>query len=257
MAGGGPGTDIGPLLHGRVSPRVPGGGAAPRRRPAESQPESHAHRALAGPVPGGPGPDPGSAPEGDRRSGLPGRAIRRGMADIAHPARTGHHAGRGRPGRSGGRTAARRPVTGTTVLTWAWGPGRRLDPRLPARAAGRGLMTGPASGRCTRCWPRMDRRYPHLRIGRSGRVFEALVPAVLEQKVVGAEARRAWRDADAQVRGAAAGPGPGRDAGLPARPYLGTDPSWAWHRAGVEGVRARTVIGAAHGRRSGWRRSPG
>jgi 3-methyladenine DNA glycosylase/8-oxoguanine DNA glycosylase len=23
-------------------------------------------------------------------------------------------------------------------------------------------------------------------------------------------------------------------------------PSWAWHRAGVEGVRARTVIGAAH-----------
>ncbi|MFC7716783.1 DNA glycosylase family protein [Nonomuraea recticatena] len=31
------------------------------------------------------------------------------------------------------------------------------------------------------------------RIGRSGLVFEALVPAVLEQKVVGREAWRAWR----------------------------------------------------------------
>src|SRR5215472_8385235 len=39
----------------------------------------------------------------------------------------------------------------------------------------------------------MARRHHALRIGRSDRVFEALIPAVLEQKVVGAEAKRAWR----------------------------------------------------------------
>ena len=37
------------------------------------------------------------------------------------------------------------------------------------------------------------RRNPGLRIGRSGRLMEALVPAVLEQKVVVLEAHRAWR----------------------------------------------------------------
>ena len=36
----------------------------------------------------------------------------------------------------------------------------------------------------------LDRRLPGLRIGRSGAVLEALIPAILEQKVTGTEARR-------------------------------------------------------------------
>jgi 3-methyladenine DNA glycosylase/8-oxoguanine DNA glycosylase len=91
----------------------------------------------------------------------------------------------------------------------------------------------------------LDRRYRHLRIGRSGRVFEALVPAVLEQKVVGAEAWRAWRALMLRFGEPAPGPAPaGMRVFPPARTWARI-PSWEWHRAGVEGVRARTVVGAA------------
>ena len=37
------------------------------------------------------------------------------------------------------------------------------------------------------------RRVPHLRLGRTGRVLESLIPAVLEQRVAGKDAFRAWR----------------------------------------------------------------
>ncbi len=91
----------------------------------------------------------------------------------------------------------------------------------------------------------MERRYRHLRIGRSGRVLEALVPAVLEQKVVGTEARRAWRALLLKFGEPAPGPAPaGMRVFPPARTWARI-PSWDWHRAGVEGVRAKTVIGAA------------
>ncbi|HEX9032493.1 MAG TPA: DNA-3-methyladenine glycosylase 2 family protein [Streptosporangiaceae bacterium] len=89
------------------------------------------------------------------------------------------------------------------------------------------------------------RRYPAVRIGRSGLVFEALVPAVLEQKVVGAEAKRAWRILLRRFGEPAPGPAP---AGLrvPLSPAAWASvPSWEWHKAGVEAVRARTIVTAA------------
>jgi len=91
----------------------------------------------------------------------------------------------------------------------------------------------------------MSRRHQGMRVGRSGRVLEALVPAVLEQKVVGAEAWRAWRLLLLRFGDPAPGPAPdGMRVFPPARTWLRI-PSWEWHRAGVEGVRARTVAGAA------------
>jgi 3-methyladenine DNA glycosylase/8-oxoguanine DNA glycosylase len=91
----------------------------------------------------------------------------------------------------------------------------------------------------------LSRRHPGMRVGRSGRVLEALVPAVLEQKVVGAEAWRAWRLLLLRFGDPAPGPAPdGMRVFPPARTWLRI-PSWEWHRAGVEGVRARTVLGAA------------
>jgi 3-methyladenine DNA glycosylase/8-oxoguanine DNA glycosylase len=83
-----------------------------------------------------------------------------------------------------------------------------------------------------------------VRIGRTGRLFEALVPAVLEQKVVGSEARRAWRLLVRRYGTPAPGPGP--DLYVPPSPRdWQRVPSWEWHRAGVEAVRARTIIAAA------------
>jgi 3-methyladenine DNA glycosylase/8-oxoguanine DNA glycosylase len=137
------------------------------------------------------------------------------------------------------------PGDGTTVLAWAWGPGAAWAlAALPGLLGADDDRTGfqPAHPLLAE----MDRRYAHLRIGRSGRVFEALVPAVLEQKVVGAEARRAWRTL--MLRYGEPPPGqapPGMRVFPPARAWARI-PSWAWHRAGVEGVRARTIIGAAH-----------
>lgn len=91
---------------------------------------------------------------------------------------------------------------------------------------------------------RAARRLPGLRIGRTGRVFEALVPAVLEQKVVGAEAWRAWRLLVRRFGEPAPGPYP--DLYVPPSPQAWARiPSWEWHRAGAEPVRARTVRAAA------------
>ena len=133
---------------------------------------------------------------------------------------------------------------GSTVLAWTWGPGAAwLLASVPGLLGADDDKTGfqPAHPLLAE----MDRRYPDLRIGRSGRVFEALVPAVLEQKVVGAEAKRAWRSLMLKFGEPAPGPAPaGMRVFPPARTWARI-PSWDWHRAGVESVRAKTVIGAA------------
>jgi 3-methyladenine DNA glycosylase/8-oxoguanine DNA glycosylase len=76
-------------------------------------------------------------------------------------------------------------------------------------------------------------------------VLEALIPAVLEQKVVGLEAHRAWRVLLLRHGLPAPGPAPaGMRVFPPARTWSRL-PSWEWHQAGVEAVRARTIAGAA------------
>ena len=89
------------------------------------------------------------------------------------------------------------------------------------------------------------RRHPEFRIGRTGLVLEALAPAVLEQKVVGKEATRAWRLLLRRYGEPAPGPAP---AGLRVPPSPAAwvaIPSWEWHRAGVEAVRAAAIAAAA------------
>jgi 3-methyladenine DNA glycosylase/8-oxoguanine DNA glycosylase len=84
-----------------------------------------------------------------------------------------------------------------------------------------------------------------VRIGRSGLVLEALVPAVLEQKVVGMEATRAWRILLRRFGEPAPGPCPARMRVPPDPKTWAAIPSWEWHLAGVEAVRARTIAAAA------------
>jgi 3-methyladenine DNA glycosylase/8-oxoguanine DNA glycosylase len=58
----------------------------------------------------------------------------------------------------------------------------------------------------------VHRRYPHWRLGRSDRLFEALVPSIVEQKVTGKEAFAGFRSL-VHFHGERA-PGPGREQKL-------------------------------------------
>ncbi len=88
-------------------------------------------------------------------------------------------------------------------------------------------------------------RVPHLRLGRSGRILEALIPAVLEQRVPGADAFRAWRLLVTKFGTPAPGPVPTRMRVPPSGEVWRRIPSWEFHRANVDPGRARTVVGCA------------
>jgi len=91
----------------------------------------------------------------------------------------------------------------------------------------------------------MAARHRGARVGRSGRVLEALIPAILEQKVVGAEARRAWHYLLRRFGQPAPGPAPAGMRVFPDARTWAQIPSWDWHRAGVEPGQAATIAGAA------------
>lgn len=89
------------------------------------------------------------------------------------------------------------------------------------------------------------RRLPHLRMPSLGLVIELVVPAILEQRVTGVEARRSWRELLYRFGEVAPGPTPVPMWIPPAAEVWRRIPSWEWHRAGVDPGRARTVIAAA------------
>ncbi|MGZ6792940.1 MAG: DNA-3-methyladenine glycosylase family protein [Mycobacteriales bacterium] len=89
------------------------------------------------------------------------------------------------------------------------------------------------------------RRHPGLRIPRTRRVFESLVPAVLEQKVTGQEARAGFRRLVTRYGGTPPGPAPAGMRVPPPPEVWRRVPSWDWHRAGVGPQRSRTVLAAA------------
>jgi 3-methyladenine DNA glycosylase/8-oxoguanine DNA glycosylase len=90
------------------------------------------------------------------------------------------------------------------------------------------------------------RRRPHLRLIRTGLVLEALIPAILEQKVTTQSAYAAWRKL-VRAHGEPA-PGPDlmpRDLFVPPTPRAWVMiPSWEWRRAEVDGKRAEAIIRA-------------
>ncbi len=87
------------------------------------------------------------------------------------------------------------------------------------------------------------RRFRGLRIGRTGAVFEALVPAILEQKVTGDEARRTYRNL-VRVHGEDA-PGPPGLRLFPRPDVLAALPYHAFHPLGLERRRAELVRAVA------------
>jgi 3-methyladenine DNA glycosylase/8-oxoguanine DNA glycosylase len=126
----------------------------------------------------------------------------------------------------------------------AWGPGaERVVAGLPDLLGGRDTAQGFA--------PRHPllaetaARVPGLRVPRTGRVMEALVPAVLEQKVTGKEARAAFARLVRRYGSPAPGPAPEGMRVPPTAEVWRRVPSWEWHRAGVDPKRSRTVCEAA------------
>jgi 3-methyladenine DNA glycosylase/8-oxoguanine DNA glycosylase len=91
------------------------------------------------------------------------------------------------------------------------------------------------------------RRLPSVVIGRSGLVWDALLPAILEQKVTGDEARRAYRGLVLRYGEPAPGPAltPAPLFVPPAPAVLARLPYHAFHPFGVERRRADTIRRAA------------
>ena len=71
------------------------------------------------------------------------------------------------------------------------------------------------------------------------------MPAVIEQKVTGKEARAAYRWLLQRYGGQPPGPAPAGMRVPPPAEVWGRIPSWDWHRAGVDPRRMRTVMAAA------------
>lgn len=90
------------------------------------------------------------------------------------------------------------------------------------------------------------RRHPALRLPSTGRVVDALVPAILEQKVTSLEAHRGYATLLRKFSSPAPGAGlhPDIPPGLlvaPTPAQWAAVPSWEWHKAGVGPQRSATV----------------
>jgi 3-methyladenine DNA glycosylase/8-oxoguanine DNA glycosylase len=90
-----------------------------------------------------------------------------------------------------------------------------------------------------------QRRNPGLRLLRTGLVLEMMIAAILEQKVTGLEARRAWATLVRAHGEPAPGPAPSGMRVSPSAHAWRLIPSWEWHAAGVGPQRSRTAIAAA------------
>lgn len=133
---------------------------------------------------------------------------------------------------------------GSVVTARAWGAGAQwvLD-RVPTMLGADDDWGGLDVSRFPVLHDALRRR-PGLRLASTGLVLDALVPAVLEQKVTGQEAWRAWRLLLRRFGDVAPGPVTDLRVPLTARQWLEL-PSWEWHRAGVDGRRQRAVRAAA------------
>jgi 3-methyladenine DNA glycosylase/8-oxoguanine DNA glycosylase len=144
-----------------------------------------------------------------------------------------------------GPVTARITRTGpSSVACEAWGSGaREFADRLPALLGADDDSTGFSPEEPTIA--EAHRRVPHLRLGRTGQVLEALIPAVIEQRVAGKDAFRAWRVLVTKYGSPAPGPAPARMRVPPPAEVWRRIPSWEFHRANVDPGRARTVVGCA------------
>ena len=91
----------------------------------------------------------------------------------------------------------------------------------------------------------LHRRARWLRLGRTGRTWDVLVPAVLEQKVTVAEAHRVWRELLRLAGDPAPGPAPAGMRVVPSARRVLDVTDWQWHACGLDGARRRALRAVA------------
>ena len=125
------------------------------------------------------------------------------------------------------------------------GPRRGLGPGRACRTCSAPGTAGRTSWPTTRWSPTCSGAGRGCGWARAGRVWDVLLPAVLEQKVTGVEAHRSWRELCWRFGEPAPGPAPAGMRVPPTPAMIRTVPDWEWHRAGVDHARRRTILAAA------------
>lgn len=137
----------------------------------------------------------------------------------------------------GDATVRLRRETGGVAVT-AWGVG--AEAALEAAPDLLGTADDPRAYRPAHpVLKDLHRRFPGVRMTRTGRIFDALIPAILEQRVTGGEAVRSWASLVRRYGDPAPGPG---GLTLPPPPQrLAALPYYAFHPLGVERQRTDTI----------------
>lgn len=150
------------------------------------------------------------------------------------------------------RLASGGPAAASWVEARAWGPGAAeatgAVPRLLGRDDDWSAFDEPGFHATL---PRMvveaRRRNLALRLPSTGRMVDALVPTIMEQKVTVIEARRGYRYLVYRFGTPAPGAGTVAPVGLLLQPTPAQwlrIPSWEWHKAGVGPQRSATIMRA-------------
>jgi 3-methyladenine DNA glycosylase/8-oxoguanine DNA glycosylase len=144
-----------------------------------------------------------------------------------------------------GPASVRITMAAGAITVAAWGPGaERAGAAVPGwlGAADRPEEFDPAGHPLV---VELHRTARWLRLGRTGRTWDALVPAVLEQKVTTVEANRVWRELLRLAGEPAPGPAP-EGMRVPPSPRRVLDVTdWEWHRCGLDGARRRALRAVA------------
>lgn len=147
---------------------------------------------------------------------------------------------------SGAVTYRLRQLGPSVVDVRAWGPGaEELEMYVPGLV---GDDDADRAGDFAPVHPKLadaHRRFPNLRIVRTTRVLESLVPAILEQRVHGVAAQASWRRLVTKFGAPAPGPAPDGMRVPPSADVWRRIPSWEFHRANVDPKRAQTVVACA------------
>lgn len=142
-----------------------------------------------------------------------------------------------------GIATQRLAVRDGVVESTSWGPGATwAADRMPTLLGERDDVTTFDASLHPIVADQWRRRGAGMRTPSTGVVLDMAVAAVLEQRVTGIEARSAWRWLLTAYGETAPGPAPDGMRVFPSAAVVAGIPSWEWHRAGVDGSRAATVM---------------